>query len=105
MDMAKKEEPLYQDEKLKIDYHPTSIDDHLVYLKRKDGEEYGYIIQRGILRELALTKRGGIERKLFNSNETLLDAIKQEGISIDSMHVALCQAYHEQERRYWESKK
>ena len=95
--MTKKEEPIYQDEQLKIEFHAS--EEYFVCLKDKTGEETGYFLPRGVLQELALTKRGGIERKLFNSNERLLHAIKEEGISIDSLHVALCQAYAEDERR------
>ena len=95
-----KEEPLYQDDKLKIEFHAS--EEHFVYLKSKTGEENCYFLPRGILREFARTKRGGIERKLFNSNENLLHAIEHEGISIDGLHVACCQAYVEEEERYRE---
>ena len=94
------DKPLYQDEKLRIDYHPNTVVDHILYIKEEMGREANYVIPRGILEELAKTKRGGIEGKIVNFNADILHAIEVEGIGIDGLHVALCQAYEEQERRY-----
>lgn len=92
------EQPLYKDDKLKIDYHPSSHEDHLLWIKdRKEGLQY--ILQRGILHELATTPRGGIESKLSNFNPEILFHIKEEKIGIDGLHVAICQAYAEEEDR------
>jgi hypothetical protein len=52
------------------------------------------------LRELARTPRGGIEQKIINFNEPILLSIKEEGISIDGLHVALCQSYMAEERDF-----
>jgi len=96
-----KEKPIYQDNQLKIEFHAS--EEYFLYLKDKKGQENGYLLPRGILQELAKTKRGGIESKIHAFNEGLLYAIKQEGISVDSLHVALCQAYLEEEEKYAES--
>jgi len=93
------EKPLYQDEKIKVDYLPNSTSDHLLFVKEKDGEWAEYIIQRGILQELARMPRGGIEEKIAVFNELILLSIKKEEIGIDGLHVALCQAYMEEEDR------
>jgi len=58
-----------------------------------------YPIQRGILSKLARTLRGGIEAKLQNSNPELLTVIQDTEIGIDGLHVAICQAYIENEER------
>ena len=91
------EKPLYQDEQLKIDY--LSGEDHLLFIKEKNGRETNYVIARGILSELATTPREGIERKIATFNDMILFALKKEGIGVDGLHIALCQAYAEEERR------
>ena len=93
------ENPLYQDDRLRIEPHPNSFEDHLVYIKERNGEEINYILPRGVLPELAKVPRGGIERMISNFNAPLLHLIEQEGIGIDGLHVAICQAYIEQEER------
>jgi len=89
------EKPLYEDEQLKIDYLGTSIDDHELIINN----EYSYVIPRGILEELATTKRGNVARKIHAFNELILYAIDKEGIGVDGLHVALCQAYIEEKER------
>ncbi len=93
------EKSLYQDRQLRIEHHPSSSQDHLLYVKEKEGEEVEYLIQRGILRELARTPRGEIERKISNFSPEILTEVKREGIGVDGLHVALCQAYIEEEER------
>ncbi|MDP4012370.1 MAG: hypothetical protein Q8R00_02085 [Candidatus Nanoarchaeia archaeon] len=94
-------EHLYRDDKLKIDYFPNHTDDHLVYiLDGNSGEELSYILPRGILDELARTPRGGIEDKLQWSFQQLLFALKKEKITLDGFHVAICQAFMEEEKRF-----
>ncbi|MDD5651435.1 MAG: hypothetical protein PHF86_13640 [Candidatus Nanoarchaeia archaeon] len=88
--------PLYKDDKLEINYLPNCIEDHFLSI----GNKRGYAIPRGILKELARTPRGGIERKINNFNESILSVLGQEGISVDGLHVAICQAYIEEEERY-----
>ncbi len=97
--MKMDQKPLYQDERLKIDYHPSSVEDHIVYIKERAGAEINYIIPHGILEELARTPRGEIERKISNWNDELIYRIKREEIGVDGLHVAICQAYIEQEER------
>ena len=65
-------------------------------MKKKD---HAYFIQREILRELARTPRGGIERKIGTFNDMLLFFLRKHDIGIDGLHVALCQAYVEEENR------
>lgn len=89
------EKPLYQDEKLKIEYF-RNPDEHLVWIS---SNEHNYIMQRGILEELAKTPRGCIEHKIEAFNSLLLSVIKESGIGVDGLHVAICQAYAEEERR------
>ncbi len=93
------EKPLYQDEQLRIDYLPTSVDDHVLFIKDHSGEERQYIIQRGILRDMARAQRGTLERMIGTFNHMLLFALRKEDIGIDSLHVAVCQAYAEEEER------
>ena len=100
------EKPLYQDEQLKIDYFERAPEEHLLYIRdlhEKKGEEMSYVIPRGILSELATTSRGGIERKIAAFNDMILFALQKERIGIDGLHVALCQAYAEEERRIRDS--
>jgi hypothetical protein len=92
------EEPLYRDDGITIDYHPESHEDHLLTLSRDD-PGLNYMIQRGILRELATTPRGEMAAKLDRSSPGLLERAAQLEISPDGLHVAICQAYHEEEER------
>lgn len=94
------EPPLYQDKKIRIDYLSHSVEDHLLFIKPECGEEIGYIIPRGVLSELARTKRGGIENKLNAMNPLILSEAKQVGIGVDGLHVALSQAFREEEDRF-----
>ena len=87
------EEPLYKDEKLKIDYL-DGCHDHELFIG-----ENSYPIQRGILAELARTPRGGIERIIQTWNSNIFYGLEQAQISVDGLHVAICQAYAEEERR------
>lgn len=90
---------LYLDEKLKIDTSPSSTEDHILYIREGSGGEWAeYLIPREILRELAGTPRGGIERKIYNFNFKIMSAIQTEEIGVDGLHVAFCQAYAEQKR-------
>ena len=86
-------DPLYQDDKLKIGYLLDSIEDHLLYI----GEEIELIIPRGILRELGKTPRGEIGSKIQNFNPNISFYLREQGIEINGLHVALCQAYAKEE--------
>lgn len=92
------EKPLYQDEKLKIDYLPNSIEDHLLYIKGNN-EERNFVIPRRVLSELARTPRGGIERKIATFNDGILYHLNKQGIGVDGLHIAICQASAEEEER------
>lgn len=94
------EKPLYKDDHIRIDYHNVSPQDHVLFILTKDREEITYLLQRGILRELATTPRGGIERKIENFNPELLFHINEVKIGVDGLHVAICQAYAEEEDRF-----
>ena len=48
------EAPLYDCNGVRIEIHPISTQDHILYLGRNAGEESIYFMQRGILKELAL---------------------------------------------------
>lgn len=87
------EEPLYQDGELKITYF-NGPEDHELFIK-----ENRYIIQRGILRDLAETPRGGLISIIENWSPQILLGLESAGISVDGLHVAICQAYAEEERR------
>lgn len=91
--------PLYEDEQLRIDYNPMSGMDHILYVKDECGEDLQYLIHRGILKQLATTPRGGIESVLDNYNPQILMHIQMEGISVDGLHIAICQAYAQEEER------
>ncbi len=93
------EKPLYEDEQLMADYHPTSPEDHFLRIGGEGRKKIGYLIQHGILRELARTPRGEIESKIDAFNPEILAKIKEEGIKIDGLHVALCQAHIEEMER------
>ncbi|MDD5133661.1 MAG: hypothetical protein PHD81_00760 [Candidatus Nanoarchaeia archaeon] len=97
--IPKEGKPLYQDEEIKVDYLLNSFEDHRVYLKEGRGEELNYIIQRGILKDIARTPRGGLVSILSRCNPQILYALKEMDIEVDGLHVALCQAYAEQEER------
>jgi len=84
---------LYEDEKLKIDYF-NFIEDHLLVIGEED-----YVIPRGVLKELATTPRGSIEQKLDNFNKNILFELNKNQIGVDGLHVAICQAHIEEERR------
>lgn len=90
--------PLYEDPDIRIEHHPRSHEDHLLYLKR-NGEELNYIIQRGILREIARTPRHEVEEIMRRINEIMVQDARQRGLSVDSLGYAIAQAYIEDERR------
>jgi len=59
-----KPEPLYQDERLKVDHSPTFHEDHIVLIDEGKDEEYNFILPRGTLRDVALVERGKLEAAL-----------------------------------------
>lgn len=96
--------PLYQDEKLKIDDHPTSSDDHMLYIKAK-GKWAQYVLQRGVLEQLARTPRGQIPGLGRLIHDLIWQSLEDANISVDGLHVAICQAYAEEERQAREYRK
>ncbi|MFA5176137.1 MAG: hypothetical protein WC413_02665 [Candidatus Nanoarchaeia archaeon] len=93
--------PLYEDEVLRVTLLPNCIEDHAVYHK-VPGEEFECLLPlpRGVLREFALTKRGDLERRLSTINPMVLADLRNKNISVDGLHIAICQAYAEEERRF-----
>jgi hypothetical protein len=98
------EKPLYEDKQIKIEIHPTSIDDHILYIK-EEGAETPYLLPRGVLEELARRTGAEVKQKIDTLNSMLLYHMEKEGISITSLHAAICQAHKEEERRYSEAKR
>jgi hypothetical protein len=90
-------EPLYQDKQLRIDYLQNS-DDNLLEIG-EEGNRRSYIIPHGTLQDLGRAKRGEVGRVINTINDHILFDLRREGISIDGLHVAFCQAYIEEEKR------
>ena len=88
------DEPLYKDLELKIDYYPTSVEDHVL-----EFGDMGYTLPRGILEDFGRTPRGELRRRLDSHNSMILEGLKRTDIGVDGLHVALSQAYAEEERR------
>lgn len=92
------EEPLYEDKQLKIDY-ARSAEDHELIIK-VGREQLSYLIQRGILHDMARAQRGGLARIVeLCMSPHFTRTLEKEGISMDGLHVAICQAYMEKEER------
>lgn len=92
------ERPLYEDPDIRIDHHPRSHEDHLLYLLRH-GEEMNYLIQRGILRTFATTPRHEVEETIRRVNEVMIEDARQRGLTVSDLGYACAQAYIEDERR------
>ena len=86
------EKPLYEDIQLKIDYNPRSSEEHIVFMRKANEDWFPLAIQRGILEEMAETPIGGIERKIQVFNDMILYHLKNNGLSVDKFHIAVCQA-------------
>jgi len=84
---------------LKIDYLPNSGEDHVLFIE----EVWSYALPRGVLSDLARTPRGRIEGMIRNFNDSILHMIEQKKVGVDGLHVALCQAYTEEEKRIRET--
>lgn len=83
--------PLYRDEQLWIDHHPTSTSDYIIFIDEKNGQRRAHFLKGSILEDLATTPRGKIKTSLLSSD--LIDSINREGIGLDGLHIALCQTY------------
>jgi len=61
------EKPLYEDEQLKVDYLPNSVEDHELFIKRADSRDsWVYILPRAVLRDFARTPRGKLRSRIFS---------------------------------------
>ncbi|MDD5192603.1 MAG: hypothetical protein PHH54_03085 [Candidatus Nanoarchaeia archaeon] len=94
------EEPLYKDNQIqiKIDNGPQ---DHLMGIKRAEENEFDtYVpLPRGSLMHFSLTPRGKLESELENMNPMINIFLKQAGLTANDAHIAILQAYIEDERR------
>jgi len=98
-----KERPLYEDPDIRIESMPESPQEHLLYLLR-NGEELNYILPRSCLKDFATTPRPGLESKMRNINYDMVRDALNRGLSVDSLGVAIAQAYIEKERRWNDEK-
>lgn len=106
------EEPLYEDSQIKVTYlhgsrserESSRVDagDYELWIKKDSGEEYRrYLLPGGILRILACTSRNDLKRRLDTVNQNIRGDLEKSnsGLNIDSIGMALAQAYIvEQER-------
>ena len=88
------DEPLYINDKIKIDYHPTSVEDHVLELG-----SFGYTLARGVLQDFARVPKDELVGRIQTYNSMILGGLGRSDVSIDGLHVALSQAYAEEERR------
>lgn len=91
--------PLYEHEQIQVGYlGGASAREHTLRLLG-EGDALEYVLPRDVLRELATTPSGDIEQKISNFNPAILGGTDRRGISLDRLHVALCQACIEEMRR------
>jgi len=90
------EKPLYADAMLKVTIAEPP-EEHLLWIKKRNWTTY--VIPRNCLREFALTPRARLESKLDTFNPEIMYNLREKGLTADSVHVAFCQAYIEDERR------
>jgi len=86
--------PLYEDNKIVIDYVPECTWQHQVCIR--ESEESNFVVcplRIGMLRQLANSQRGGIEQMITKFDERIIDSIKKAERSIDGLHVAFLQTY------------
>ena len=88
------DEPLYIDDKIKIDYHPTSVEDHILELG-----SFGYTLARGVLEDFARVPKEELVGRIHTYNSMILGGLGRSDIGIDGLHATLSQAYEEEERR------
>ena len=99
------EKALYQDAELKVDYYGNHDEYGLwirnARLEAKGGSQEGNLnyMPRGVLEDLARTPRGEIVSKIETFNSKILFYLKEARISVDALHIAICQAYIEEEKR------
>ena len=93
-------EPLYEDEQIKIGYFDNESWDYLLEIKSTSHpNNYCGFLPKRVLKKIAETPRGKLENKLEAVSPKIKDYLKSD-LSIDSLHIALCQAYQEEQNRY-----
>lgn len=95
---------LYEDKDIRVEHHPTSHEDHLLWLL-SGGEPLNYIIPRGCLNEFATTSRDRMYLAMRAMNRDMVEEAERRGLGVDSLGLAMAKAYIENERRYqaWRS--
>jgi len=92
------EKPLYEDEQLKITLAVSPLN-HLLWIKEKGEYDTNYLLAKNCLKDFALTQRGKLESKLNNYNPEIWHDLTINNLTIHDVHIALCQAYIEDEER------
>ena len=90
---------LYEDSDMRIEHHPTSHEDYLLFLL-SGREELQYIIQRGCLEEFATISRDRMGLAMRCMNRDMVDEAERRGLGVDSLGLAMAKAYIEKERCY-----
>ena len=95
---------MYEGSNIRIEHHPTSHEDHLLFLCSR-GEELQYLIPHGCLREFATTSRDRMGLAMRCMNSDMVDEAERRWLSVDSLGLAMAKTYIEEERRYqvWKS--
>lgn len=93
------EAPLYEDEQLMITINENP-EEHLFWIKKPE-EKYkcAYVLQRGCLKDFALTERGKLESRLNNYNSEIWANLTLNNLTINEAHIAILQAYTEDRKR------
>lgn len=100
-----KEKPLYEDVDLKITYlldekgNMKEAGEHELHITNSENR---YVLQRGILKELAFSDRPGLVGILRNLNPHLMVNLMIHGLTPDAVGVAAHQAIVESEKRFEE---
>ena len=91
------EESLYEDEDIKITSFYRDPESHTIHILKPGNR---YILNRGVLKELATTSRDDLEKKINEMNSSILHDARKYGLSVDSIGMAIAQAYIEEEERF-----
>ena len=97
-------QPLYQDSLIKVEKHPTSIDDHILSINEGKTGWRKYLLQRGILEELAKTPVAAAVNKVKTINEFILKSLETDsmsghvGLNFLYLHTVLRTAYAAEEK-------
>jgi hypothetical protein len=95
--MVEEEESLYEDKDIKITFFCRDPESHKVHILKSGSR---YIFPRGVLREFATTSRDDLEKKINGMGSLILHDARKYGLSVDSIGMAIAQAYIEQEERF-----